>query len=108
MLKMASGLLFGPLVYPVLIEGIDTHATVHPRYVMGGDITKREVLVLTPLALAALILGVFPAPAMRALERPLADIRMGQVTPGLADRPVAKSPLPIQAMSPLETSTPAK
>jgi len=108
MLKMASGLFFGPLVYPVLMEGHDSHSTVHPHYVMGGDITKREVLVLAPLALAALVLGVFPGPALKALERPLADIRTGQITAGLSDKATVKPVAAAhQAMRPV-ASTPVK
>ncbi|HSI36005.1 MAG: NuoM family protein [Phycisphaerae bacterium] len=88
MLKFAGHLLFGPLVYPVLHESGESHRTVHPKYVMGGDITGREVLVLTPLAIAVIVLGVYPRPAMKALERPLADIREGRITQGLAERSV--------------------
>ena len=80
MLHFAARLLFGPLAYPVLAEGHDTHATVHPKFVPGGDITGREVLVLVPLALACVVLGVFPTPLLHSLERPLDDIRLGRVT----------------------------
>jgi NADH-quinone oxidoreductase subunit M len=75
MLRFASGLLFGPLHYPLLDEEGGTHQTVHPKYVPGGDITNREVFILTPLALACVILGFFPTPLLKSLERPLAEIR---------------------------------
>jgi NADH-quinone oxidoreductase subunit M len=75
MLHFAAKLLFGPLHYPLLSEDRDSHVTVHPKYVPGGDITNREVLVLTPLALAVIVLGVFPRPFLRAVERPLNEIR---------------------------------
>jgi NADH-quinone oxidoreductase subunit M len=75
MLHFAAKLLFGPLHYPLFDEERGTHETVHPHYIAGGDITKREVLVLTPLALAVIVLGVFPTPLLQAFERPLTEIR---------------------------------
>jgi NADH-quinone oxidoreductase subunit M len=75
MLTFAGRLLLGPLHYPVLPEGHDTHRTIHPKYVMGDDITGREVLVLTPLAIAVVVLGLFPGPLLRALQGPLDQIR---------------------------------
>jgi NADH-quinone oxidoreductase subunit M len=75
MLKFATNLLWGPLHYPVMHPEEDTHETVHPKYVPGGDITGREVLVLTPLALACVLLGIFPTPLLRSLEKPLAQLR---------------------------------
>jgi NADH-quinone oxidoreductase subunit M len=75
MLRFASGLLFGPLHYPLLAGDRETHETVHPKFVPGGDITGREVLVLTPLAIAVVVLGLFPSPLLRSLEGPLARIR---------------------------------
>jgi NADH-quinone oxidoreductase subunit M len=96
MLRLTSTLLFGPLYYPVLTSEKDTHETVHPKYVMGGDITGREVAVLTPLAIAVIVLGIYPGPLLKALERPLANIRHADIaaapiagaavnTPALAD-----------------------
>jgi NADH-quinone oxidoreductase subunit M len=75
MLHLAGTILFGPLHYPLLPEEGDTHQTVHPKYVSGGDITGREVLVLTPLAVAVIVLGVFPTPLLRSFERPVDAIR---------------------------------
>jgi NADH-quinone oxidoreductase subunit M len=75
MLKFATNLLWGPLHYPVMHPEDETHETVHPKYVPGGDITGREVFVLTPLALACVLLGIFPTPLLRALEGPLARLR---------------------------------
>ena len=79
MLKLGSGVLFGPLYYPVLAEGHDTHDTIHPKYVMGDDITGREIAVLTPLAIAVVVLGLYPGPLLRAMEGPLKDIRHGDI-----------------------------
>lgn len=75
MLLFAGRLLWGPLHYPVLPEGRETHRTLHPKYVTGDDITGREVLVLTPLAIAVIVLGLFPTPLLRALRGPLDQIR---------------------------------
>jgi NADH-quinone oxidoreductase subunit M len=80
MLQFAARLVFGPLAYPGLGEPHEAPQTVHPKYVPGTDITGREVLVLTPLAIAVVVLGVFPTPVLHALERPLMDIQMGRVT----------------------------
>ena len=35
------------------------------------DLTGREVAVLTPLAVACLVLGLFPQPLIRSLEGPV-------------------------------------
>jgi NADH-quinone oxidoreductase subunit M len=75
MLTFGGRIMWGPLHYPVLPEGRETHRTIHPKYVTGDDITGREVLVLTPLAIAVLVLGLFPTPLMRALQGPLDAIR---------------------------------
>jgi NADH-quinone oxidoreductase subunit M len=81
MLHFAARLLFGELTYPVYEEGDERPHVIHPKYVPGQDITGREVLVLTPLAIAVVVLGLFPTPLLRALEGPLEDIRMGRITP---------------------------
>jgi NADH-quinone oxidoreductase subunit M len=86
MLRFGSNLLFGPLHYPLLHEDREGHQTVHPKYVPGGDITNREVLVLTPLALAVVVLGIFPNFVLRAVEPPLNTIRHAHMM-GAVDRP---------------------
>jgi NADH-quinone oxidoreductase subunit M len=97
MLRFASGLLFGPLHYPLLAGDRETHETVHPKYVPGGDITGREVLVLTPLAVAVVVLGLFPAPLLRSLEGPLARIRNPSQSPSATIVQVPESPAPAPA-----------
>jgi len=87
MLKLGSGVLFGPLYYPVLTPDRDTHETIHPKYVMGDDITGREVAVLAPLAIAVVVLGVYPGPLLRAMDQPLRAIRQG--TTSAAVHPVS-------------------
>ncbi|HYO10620.1 MAG TPA: NADH-quinone oxidoreductase subunit M [Tepidisphaeraceae bacterium] len=75
MLHFAAKLLFGPLYYRAFSPDHGTHETVHPKFVTGGDITGREVLILTPLAIAVIVLGVFPSPLLRSLTQPLNDLR---------------------------------
>jgi NADH-quinone oxidoreductase subunit M len=93
MLRFAGTLLFGPLAYPVLPEDRETHETIHPKFVMGGDITGREVLVLTPLAIAVVVLGVFPTPLLKALEKPLDDIRNAPAAVAVEKDKATPSPL---------------
>jgi NADH-quinone oxidoreductase subunit M len=100
MIHFATKLLFGPLHYPLLPEDRDTHHTVHPRYVPGADITGREVLVLTPLAVAVVVLGLFPRPLLKAVERPLNDIRNAQMggdvaRPGVTQAPTTPPAAPV-------------
>jgi NADH-quinone oxidoreductase subunit M len=92
MLHFATKLLFGPLHYPLIGEEHETHQTVHPRYVPGADITGREVLVLTPLAVAVVVLGLFPRPLLKAVERPLEAIRNVRPTADLAKAKPAPAP----------------
>jgi NADH-quinone oxidoreductase subunit M len=96
MLRFCSGLLFGPLHYPLLGGDRETHETVHPKFVPGGDITGREVLVLTPLAIAVVVLGLFPTPLLRSLEGPLAKIR-NPGGPGMVQSPQAPAAAPLVA-----------
>ncbi|MGN6369394.1 MAG: complex I subunit 4 family protein [Phycisphaerae bacterium] len=95
MLKLGSNVLFGPLYYPVLTPEHETHETIHPKYVMGDDITGREIAVLTPLAIAVLFLGLYPTPLLRAMDRPLREIRHGDV----ADVQQTASAHPVRAES---------
>lgn len=114
MLKFAGGLMFGPLVYPAFDEESGTHHTVHPKFVAGGDISGREVVVLAPLALAVVLLGVFPTPALRALEKPLAEIAHLQANPTsgtsgtvTASAPASAVPAPDVASAPAVTTAAA-
>jgi NADH-quinone oxidoreductase subunit M len=109
MLKFATNLLWGPLHYPVMHPEEETHVTVHPKYVPGGDITGREVLVLTPLAIAVVLLGIFPTPLLRALEGPLAKLRnetkMANVQPAKPE--AATAAIPAASQEPLASSAAA-
>lgn len=76
MLHMAARVIWGPLKTPdphahdparaAAGEDADTpHAKVHQG---PGDINKREIAILVPLAIAVFYLGLYPAPLMRTLE----------------------------------------
>jgi NADH-quinone oxidoreductase subunit M len=94
MLHFTAKLLFGPLYYRAYSPEADTHETVHEKFVTGGDITGREVLVLTPLAVAVVVLGVFPNMVLRPVSRPLNEIRAG--TAALAKAPAPPTPIETQ------------
>jgi NADH-quinone oxidoreductase subunit M len=69
LLRMVGRVVWGPLVVP----GNQHHPHDEPHE--GGglpkDLTAREIGVLTPLALLCLVLGVYPAPLLRALQDPV-------------------------------------
>jgi len=65
MLHMARGILFGPVREPG--HGADDSTG------LTQDLTRREVGILAPLALACLLLGVYPGPAMRMMTKDLND-----------------------------------
>jgi NADH-quinone oxidoreductase subunit M len=95
LLRLAGGVLFGPLTYPVLAgehasEDVEGHRTVHPKYVTGGDITGREVLVLVPLAILSIGLGVWPSPMLQSMVGPARDILAGGQTTVIA-QPLAEN-----------------
>jgi len=72
MLHMTARVIFGPLKTPVLAgEG---HGDGH--HDVPGDINGREIAILIPLAIAVVWLGVYPAPLLRAMDRPVNDMRL--------------------------------
>ncbi|MDB5295781.1 MAG: nuoM 1, partial [Phycisphaerales bacterium] len=94
MLHMAGSLLYGPLKVPAAgaeVGGDDSSASPAIEDVTAptarGDLTRREVFVLTPLAVAVIVLGVYPTPLLRALERPLAQIRNPNAAAAMAATP---------------------
>ncbi len=79
LLIMVGKVVFGPLREPGG-HGQDDHG--ESSSVGGGlpaDLTKREIGVLSVLALACLGLGVFPTPIIRTLEAPVAVTLAGVV-----------------------------
>jgi len=65
MLHMAARVIFGPHKVP------ETHGHHEPV----GDLNAREILTLTPLAIAVIWLGVYPTPLLNSLLKPLQDLR---------------------------------
>ncbi|MCC7293754.1 MAG: NADH-quinone oxidoreductase subunit M [Phycisphaerales bacterium] len=60
MLYMCGRVLFGPLVEPA-----HTPDTSHG---LSHDLTRREVGILAPIALACLLLGVYPKPMLSSIQ----------------------------------------
>lgn len=90
MLHVTAKIIFGPLHYPPMAEHAEDHVTIHPKYVPGGDLTGREVLILAPLAILVLVLGIFPAPLMRSMKNPLDAIKNPSAVAGIsAQKPLA-------------------
>lgn len=62
-LYMVGKVVFGPLKEP------KDH---RPHPILPADLNLREIIVLAPLAIACLVLGVYPTPVIRSLEAPIA------------------------------------
>lgn len=84
-LYMVGRVVFGPLrlvVFPEeskLAMGMSLESAAVPT-VPRGDLSAREILTLAPIALACLWLGLFPAPVLKSLEKPVARITAAAVT----------------------------
>lgn len=63
LLFMVGKVVFGPLREP----GNHAHGHHEPG-ALPRDLSRREIGVLTPLALACILLGIFPTPVIRTLE----------------------------------------
>ena len=66
LLTMVGKAVFGPLHVPEECER-EAHAGTL-------DLNKREVVTLAPLAVACLVLGLYPSPVLKSLEPPLERI----------------------------------
>lgn len=75
MLHMTARVLFGPLKVPAHHDdhGHTGHGDHHGHHhaPAKNDLNAREVAVLIPLAIAAIVLGVLPRPMMKTLEGPI-------------------------------------
>lgn len=60
MLHMVACIIFGPLKMPEMHE--------HGHGEVPGDIGKREIAILVPLALAVVVLGVYPSGVLRSMN----------------------------------------
>jgi len=66
MLHLAAKVIWGPLKTP------DTHDGGHGH---PGDIGKREIAILTPLAILVVLLGVAPGFVMNSMSKAVDDMR---------------------------------
>jgi NADH-quinone oxidoreductase subunit M len=73
MLHMAARVIWGPLMTPEVHE--EHVSGTNPRephaHHTPGDIGAREIAILVPLALAVVLLGVYPSGLLRSLEGPV-------------------------------------
>lgn len=68
MLHMVARVIFGPLKVPHVHEE-------HGHKPLSRDLNLREISVLTPLAVAVVLLGVLPAPVLNSMLEPVRMIR---------------------------------
>lgn len=71
MLYMVRNVLFGPLKEGH--HGLDTSAGLTP------DLTRREVGILTPIAVCCLLIGVYPKPLTQLMDAPLQEAVLARV-----------------------------
>ncbi len=99
MLHMARGVLFGPLKEPG--HGLDTSAG------LTQDLTPREIGILTPIAIACLLIGVYPKMLTDIMEPSLDQAVLAHVLPeGNAPRTVDQAGRPSQTVSTANVETP--
>jgi len=82
MLHMTACVIFGPLKVPEAHghgeQGAhaghgDHHG--HHGHVVKNDINLREIGLLTPIAVAVIVLGVLPSPVMKSMVAPIAVLK---------------------------------
>ncbi|MFG0275351.1 MAG: NuoM family protein [Phycisphaerales bacterium] len=64
LLYMVGRIVFGPLKEP------DGHGHHDGEHTLPTDLSLREILVLSPLAVLCLVLGLYPTPVLHTLEAP--------------------------------------
>ncbi|HUB26024.1 MAG TPA: NADH-quinone oxidoreductase subunit M [Tepidisphaeraceae bacterium] len=86
MLHLSARVIWGPLKTP---EAHDEHGHGHEQ---PGDIGKREIAILVPLALAVVFMGVYPGFVMRSMSNAVDDLRLpvkaitdGSIAPGVVE-----------------------
>lgn len=101
MLHLAARVIFGPLKIPAEHGHGDDHAAGdhgHHAPVRKNDINLREIGLLTPIAIAVIVLGVLPSPVMQSMNDPIAQIRtpVGQVREARGEEPTGvPRPMPV-------------
>lgn len=73
LLYMVGKVVWGPLVEPRGHDHHDNHADAHTG-TLPTDLSPREIGVLVPLAVLCVALGVYPKPAIDALQGPITRI----------------------------------
>ncbi|MBI4580911.1 MAG: NADH-quinone oxidoreductase subunit M [Planctomycetes bacterium] len=81
MLAMCQRVLFGPLVEPA--------GGHHEAHDLPADLTRREIAILTPIAVLCLVLGIYPKPVIDTIN-PAVD---RQVLAFVHPQPDAREPL---------------
>jgi NADH-quinone oxidoreductase subunit M len=97
MLHLAARVIFGPWKVPAAEGGhgngdeVD-HGHAHGHGHGGGkmDLNLREIGLLTPIAVAVILLGVLPAPVLQSMTAPLAQLRT-PVSQNVAERRVGEA-----------------
>lgn len=72
-LRMLQKFVFGPLREPAQVHGHggghgSGHGSGHPAHSEIKDLNGREIVAMLPLALACLVIGVYPKPLLTAIE----------------------------------------
>lgn len=78
LLYMTGAIVFGPLKEPASHAESHGHSGGHADHEtahLPTDLSAREIGVLVPIAVLCVLLGMYPTPLLRALEKPV-----GQVT----------------------------
>ena len=111
MLYMVARLVFGPLKLPEVHDAAHTSSAFgsqtdagqsvspdahHDGHGKAQDLTGREIAILTPLALAVIVLGVLPTPLLKSIQPSVERARLPMVTRDDAGvgRPAARRATP--------------
>ncbi len=73
-LYMVGKVVWGPLKYPQAHHDDNDTNHHHGHAHRVADLNGREIATLIPLAVACLVLGLYPTPVLRSLEQPIAGI----------------------------------
>lgn len=73
LLFMVGRIVFGPLREPAGHGHSHGHGHSSHEGALPADLTPREIGVLVPLAIGCVLLGVYPKPALKALEGPVRE-----------------------------------
>jgi NADH-quinone oxidoreductase subunit M len=74
LLYLVGRVIFGPVHVPEHDHDEQAHAPAHGGHHGVNDLNQREIGVLVPIALACLVLGLYPMPVLNSLEKPVAAL----------------------------------